>query len=183
MACAYLGLGGNLGDRAAALREALTKLEAAGIRITALSSVYETEPVGLRDQPCFLNMVCAIETDQTPFDLLVTLQNIESAMGRVRTVRWGPRIIDLDILLYDEITLNTPYLTIPHPRMIERAFVLRPLAEISPDLIHPGMGLTIETLVQHLSGPERIYRIGRLEEILRQTVAPPMRPTKEEDRR
>jgi len=163
MARAYLGLGSNLGDRMANLKEALARLETAGLHITDLSSVYETEPVGLRDQPWFLNIVCAVETDRSPLDLLATLQNIERAMKRVRTVRWGPRLIDLDILLYDEIILDTPHLTIPHPRMAERAFVLEPLAEISPDLIYPGTGLTIADLLQRLKTPERVYRIGRLE--------------------
>ena len=165
----YLGLGTNLGDRAEALQEALTRLDAAGICVSAVSSVYETEPVGVRDQPWFLNLVCVVETDQSPCDLLTSLRNIECAMGRSRTVRWGPRPIDLDILIYDDLIQDDPCLTIPHPRMTERAFVLQPLAEISPDLVFPGTELTIEDLLQQLSDPDEVRRIGRLEQILAQT--------------
>ena len=166
MAHVYLGLGTNLGDRAENLQEALTRLGAACIRVLTASSVYETEPVGVRDQPWFLNMVCAVETHQTPCGLLSSLRRIECTMGRSRTLRWGPRIIDLDILLYDEVIRADPCLTIPHARMTERAFVLRPLAEISPDLIFPGTELTIKELLQRLNDPEEARRIGRLEEIL-----------------
>ena len=166
MARVYVGLGTNLGNRTAGLQQALSKLEDAGARIEALSAVYETEPVGLRQQPWFLNMVCAVETDQTPCDLLATLQGIEYSMGRLRTVRWGPRPIDLDILLYDELVLDDLCLTIPHPRMTQRAFVLRPLAEIAPDLIFPGMELTIGEFLERLGDPEETRRVGRLDEIL-----------------
>ena len=139
----YLGLGANLGDRAGQIARALEALAARGMRVIAVSPLYETEPWGLVDQPRFLNAACAIETDLEPLPLLDALQEIEHDMGRVRTVRYGPRPIDLDILLYGDRRVDLPRLTIPHPGMIERATVLVPLADIAPDVIHPVTGCTI----------------------------------------
>jgi len=139
----YLGLGSNLGDRLAHLMTALESLDESGLAVSALSQLYESEPWGVIDQPCFLNAACAIETEHDPHALLALLKAIERAMGRVDGVRYGPRPIDLDILLYGEECIDTPSLTVPHPAMLERAFVLVPLADIASVVRHPGTGLTI----------------------------------------
>jgi 2-amino-4-hydroxy-6-hydroxymethyldihydropteridine diphosphokinase len=137
VATAYLGLGANLGDRWGTLRAALQRLRAEpGTRLLAASAFYETDPVGgPAGQPAYLNAAAAIETDKSPHDLLRFLQSIEHAFGRVRTVKDGPRTLDLDILLYDDLVIDTPDLTVPHPRMHERAFVLVPLADIAGHLV------------------------------------------------
>ncbi len=137
MATAYLGLGANLGDRWGTLRAALRRLRAEpGTRLLAASAFYETDPVGgPPGQPAYLNAAAAIETDKSPHDLLRFLQSIEHAFGRVRTVKDGPRTLDLDILLYDDLVIETPDLTVPHPRMHERAFVLVPLSDIAAPLV------------------------------------------------
>lgn len=130
-ATAYVGLGSNLGDRLQYLESAVTHLHARdGIRVTRCSSVYETAPVGLTEQPHFLNMAIELETSLSPESLLDVLLGVEHALGRVRTVRWGPRTIDLDLLLYDDVEMRTDRLELPHPRMAERAFVLVPLVEL-----------------------------------------------------
>jgi len=136
---AWLGLGTNLGDRRAILREALRALSRLG-RIEAVSSVYETEPVGLRDQPVFWNLALRLATPLEPFALLAEVQAIELAHGRIRPFPNAPRTLDIDLLLYDELVLDDPALHIPHERLPERAFVLRPLAELDPTLRHPATG-------------------------------------------
>lgn len=141
----YLSLGSNLGDRARNLHEAVTFL-APKVQTQIQSPIYETEPWGYSDQPSFLNQVIKGDTSLEPFELLAFLKEIEVSLGRHETFRFGPRIIDLDILFYDDLVLDTPTLTIPHPRIAERAFVLIPLAEISPDLLHPGLNKTIREL-------------------------------------
>ncbi len=143
MPTVYLGLGTNLGDRESNLREALRRL-AELVRIEAVSSVYESEPVGFRAQPDFWNLVVRVHTELGPRALLVAIQEIERAMGRRPSFRNAPRVIDIDILLYDDVQLDLPELTIPHPRMLERAFVLVPLAELAPDLELPGLGIVAE---------------------------------------
>ena len=131
----YLGLGSNLGERQKTLDRAVHLLETTeGIAVLALSSTRETEPVGMTEQPMFLNAVVKIACELTPEDLLTRCQQIEDQLGRVRTVRWGPRTIDIDILLIEGVTVETERLTVPHPRMYEREFVLVPLAEIAPEL-------------------------------------------------
>ena len=152
---AYLGLGSNLGDRRAALSAALDLLHTApGLTLTACSAVYETEPWGVADQPAFLNLAAGFATTLPPAALLTACQSVEAKIGRTPTYRWGPRTIDVDILLYggQAIILDTPDLQIPHPRLRERAFVLAPLAEIAASLKAPPDGATIESLLTQVSG-------------------------------
>lgn len=141
----YIGLGSNQGDKIKNLRDALCAMKSIGdINITRTSSLYLSEPWGKPNQPEFINQVAEIETELSPQDLLIHLQNIEIKMGRRRSEKWGPRLIDLDILLYGREEFNTPELTIPHPYMRERLFVLLPLQEINAELIFPGDGAKIE---------------------------------------
>ena len=141
----YLALGTNLGDRFANLQAAIATLPPA-IRVLNQSPVYETPPWGLTDQPAFLNMALKGQTHLVPLALLAHLKYLENELGRLPAVRWGPRRIDMDILFYDKLILDTPELTIPHPRLHERAFVLVPLANLEPDLVHPVLGATIKQL-------------------------------------
>jgi 2-amino-4-hydroxy-6-hydroxymethyldihydropteridine diphosphokinase len=147
MAVAYIGIGSNLGDRRANCLRAITALRGRGIRVARESSQYETEPWGVLDQPAFINMAVAAETDLSPLELLSALKEIEREFGRKPGVRWGPRLIDLDILLYDDLVFSDAALCIPHPRLCERRFALEPLAEIAGDIAHPVALKTIETLL------------------------------------
>jgi 2-amino-4-hydroxy-6-hydroxymethyldihydropteridine diphosphokinase len=151
MARAYLGLGANLGDREGTLRAAVAALEATeGVRVAAVSSLRETDPVGYRDQPRFLNGAVAVDTTLGPRELLDALLAVERSLGRTRDgPRFGPRTIDLDLLLYGEESVDEPGLTIPHPRLHERAFALEPLAELDPGLVVPGHG-PLDTLLRKL---------------------------------
>jgi len=148
MTWAYVGLGANVGNRRENLDHAVELLAAEpGVRVLAVSSVRETDPVGYEDQPRFLNAACAVETELGPRELLERLLAIERALGRERTgPRFGPRTIDLDLLLYGNETLDEPGLTVPHPRLAERLFVLEPLHELAPDLVLPD-GRAIRDLV------------------------------------
>ncbi len=141
----YLSLGSNLGDRPQNLHNAISFLPPK-VQSIRQSSIYETEPWGYADQPAFLNMVIEGETDLEPPDLLIFLKEIEVSMGRQETFRFGPRLIDLDILFFDKLILDSPTLTIPHPRIIERAFVLIPLAEVAPEMVHPVLKKTVQEL-------------------------------------
>ncbi len=149
MPTVYLALGSNLGDREKNLHDALVRLSGF-VHITRVSSIYETEPWGVRDQPWFLNLVCTGTTKLSPVGLLRRAKKIEIEMGRTEGIRFGPRPIDIDILLYDRRIELSPALTIPHPRLHERAFVLVPLAEIAPDLVHPRLRVTILELLHRL---------------------------------
>ena len=142
----YLALGTNLGDRPSNLRAALSALPPQ-VRLVVSSPVYETPPWGLLDQPAFLNQVVKAETDLSPAELLAFLKRLETQLGRRATVRYGPRVIDLDILFYDDLALDTPELTVPHPRLVGRAFVLVPLADLAPDLLHPIEQKTVQQLL------------------------------------
>jgi 2-amino-4-hydroxy-6-hydroxymethyldihydropteridine diphosphokinase len=144
---AYLGLGANLGDRGAALNGAAAAIaKIPGVRLLDVSPVYETEPIGAVEQPPFLNAVVAVETTLAPADLLPLLREIETALGRRERERWGPREIDIDILLYDGLVYSDEAVTVPHPEMERRRFVLVPLREIAPDLVHPVNGMRVEEM-------------------------------------
>jgi len=159
MPTVYLALGSNLGDREKNLRAALDQI-AQFAHITRVSSIYETEPWGVKEQPWFLNLVCETTTQLSPVDVLRRAKRIEAAMGRSDGIRFGPRPIDVDILLYDRVIRLDPALTIPHPRMHERRFVLAPLAEIAPTVVHPRLRATIRKLLADLESTEevRLYR-------------------------
>jgi 2-amino-4-hydroxy-6-hydroxymethyldihydropteridine diphosphokinase len=134
VALAYLGLGSNLGDRQQNLEQAVVVLDQTpGVHVRRVSSFRVTAPHGVQDQPDFLNGVAEVETELSPPELLAVVKRIEQDLGRVTTFRWGPRLIDIDILLYDRLRWNTPELTIPHPGILERAFVMEPLAELAPE--------------------------------------------------
>jgi len=147
MKTAYLGLGSNVGNREQHLETALANLAARDLRVTRVSSTYETEPVGFTDQRWFLNLVAEIETELFPMQLLARIGKVELASGRVRTIENGPRTLDIDILFYGRAVVRTAKLEIPHPRLAERRFVLTPLAELAPDLRHPVTHQTVRAML------------------------------------
>lgn len=155
---AYLSLGSNVGNRKGHLQEAIRRLSAFG-KIVGMSSFYETEPVEVTDQEWFLNCAVALETDMGSAELLTALLNIEQAMGRERVRKKGPRSIDIDIILFAAEVVDTPELTIPHPAMSTRRFVLQPLAEIAPDLQHPTLKKTITQILSDLPDGQEVRRI------------------------
>jgi len=143
----FVGLGSNAGERRATIGSALDRIAAlVGVRVVRVSKLRETAPVGGPPQRAFVNAVAELETSLEPAQLLAELQRVEGALGRVREVRWGPRTIDIDVLLFGELVLETPDLVVPHPRLSERAFVLEPLAEIASERVHPGCGRTLGDL-------------------------------------
>lgn len=162
MTTAYLSLGANLGDRLSQLAEAVRRLNAPHIRVTAVSSVYETAPWGKTDQPAFLNIAAAVETELAPDALLRHIMHVERELGRVRHERWGPRTIDIDILLYGSEQIHTEDLDVPHPRMAERAFVLVPLLEVAPHLPYRETlaGLANQAVTMHLPAKAFLQRVG-----------------------
>jgi GTP cyclohydrolase-4 len=155
----YLGLGANLGDRQSNLAQALQHIRARAV-IQQVSACYETKPVGYLDQPDFLNIVCEVTTELSPYEVLRFLKQIEKRMGREPSFRNAPRPIDMDILFYDDLVLASPELTIPHPRLSERAFFLVPLAEIAAELVHPTLHLTVNELLQQV-GREGVTKVAR----------------------
>lgn len=165
MVIAYLGLGSNLGDRKENLARAL-RLLSQQVVVERLSSIYETEPVGYKNQPLFLNVVCRISTRLHPVRLLQLAKEIEARLGRVTSFPNAPRIIDIDILLYGNKILNSEELTIPHPRLTERAFVLVPLAEIAPDLRHPTNRKSAKELLDELGQVTGVRKWAGTETIL-----------------
>jgi 2-amino-4-hydroxy-6-hydroxymethyldihydropteridine diphosphokinase len=144
MTLTYVGLGANLGDREATIRAAVAALPG----VVAVSSLRETDPMGRTNQPRFLNGVAALETALSARELLDVLLSVERELGRERLERWGPRTIDLDLLLYGDETIGEPGLTVPHPRLHERRFVLEPLAELDPELVVPGCGRVKDLLAE-----------------------------------
>jgi 2-amino-4-hydroxy-6-hydroxymethyldihydropteridine diphosphokinase len=154
---AYIALGSNIGDRLYYLREAVKMLDRhEQISVAAASSIYETEPVGYVNQDKFLNMVIQIYTTLSPFALLDVTQNIEQKLGRKRGIRWGPRTLDLDILLYNHENIETEQLIIPHPRMTERAFVMIPLLELNHDIHIPNIAQRLACLIDRLPDKEGV---------------------------
>jgi 2-amino-4-hydroxy-6-hydroxymethyldihydropteridine diphosphokinase len=153
----YLSLGSNVGDRADMLRQAIAALPGAGVEVVRMSSMYETEPMELREQSWFLNMAAECRTDLFPLQLLRRLKKIEGSLGRKRIVRNGPRTIDIDIILFGRAVVSMPALEIPHPRFRERRFVLEPLAELAPDLRDPVTKRTMADLLAGTAG-QRVRR-------------------------
>ena len=152
MARVFIGIGSNEGDRLAMISHAVQRLGSHhGIQVVRMAMIYETEPVGVPDQSDFLNTVMEVETTFSPHELLTIMKSLERHLGRLSSSpRWGPRPIDLDLLLYDDLVIQDPDLTIPHARMHQRRFVLEPLAQLAPEIVHPVLGHTIEALLEHL---------------------------------
>lgn len=155
-----IALGSNMGNRLEMLRRALAEIENAGFEITAKSRVWETRPWGNTDQPLFLNMCVIALSSLQPLEMLDNLKEAERRIGRKKGERWGPRLIDIDILLIENETFSGQELTVPHPRMHERRFVLAPLAEIAPDMPHPKLGKTVRELLSGLPEEKMDWIIG-----------------------
>jgi len=154
----YLSLGSNVGDRASQLLSAVGRLETTG-RVVAVSSFYETEPVEFTPQPWFLNCAVALESSQTPQQLMDSILLIEQEMGRRRLQKKGPRTIDIDILLFDDAVVDSPELTIPHPALHQRRFALKPLAEIAPDVLHPVLKKAVRELLEALPEGQAVRKL------------------------
>ena len=159
MYAAYIGFGSNIGDRLAHIQNAIHALSKTdGITLQKISSLYKTDPVGYEEQAQFLNGVAVIQTSLPPLSLLHTLKDIETAIGRKHRMRWGPREIDLDILIYGDLCVQTEELVVPHPEMHLRGFVLVPLAELAPDLVHPIFQVSIQTLLNRLEDSKSVLK-------------------------
>ena len=157
MARVFVALGSNLGDRPVNLAQALSAMEEFA-KVVRRSPVYETAPMYMTEQPRFLNMVVQIQTDHEPRQLLTLLKEAETRLGRESGARYGPRIIDLDIVLYDDQVVDQPNLKIPHPGLTERAYVLRPLCDIAPHIVHPVLGQTMQKLLSYLPEDADVQR-------------------------
>ena len=161
MAHAYIGFGSNIDDRLNYITQALQLLlEADNVSLIQISSLYETEPVGYEEQDWFLNGVIAVETGLLVHELLTLLKEIEGEVGREHRARWGPREVDLDLLIYDQDCINTPDLTVPHPEMHQRSFVLVPFTEIAPDILHPILQQDIRTLLSNLNDEKTVKLVA-----------------------
>ena len=161
MAHAYIGFGSNIDNRLNYITQALRLLlEADNVSLIQISSVYETEPVGYEEQDWFLNGVVSVETGLPVHELLVLLKTIEKEVGREHRARWGPREVDLDLLIYDQCCINTPDLIVPHPEMHQRSFVLVPFAEIAPDVHHPILQQNIQTLLSNLNDEKAVKLVA-----------------------
>ena len=157
---AYIGIGSNLGDKADQCEKAISEiLKVDRHKLLAKSSFFKTQPMGYISQDWFVNGVIKIETNLEPIDLLRTLKTIESNLGRLKTFRWGPRLIDLDILFFDEREIQTEELQVPHPLIHERQFVLIPLVEIDPGLIHPVLGKTVQELLENFKQDQGVEKL------------------------
>lgn len=154
---AYLSIGSNIGDRLGSLRKAIQLLDKSDqIKVELVSSIYETDPIGYVDQACFLNAVIKISTSLQPEELLQACLQIELDLGRKRGIRWGPRTLDLDILLYNQENIETESLLVPHPRMQERAFVMIPLMELDPDIKLPNVNTSLDDIVEQIPDKEGV---------------------------
>jgi 2-amino-4-hydroxy-6-hydroxymethyldihydropteridine diphosphokinase len=159
----YLGIGSNLGDPELNCKEAIDRISRIkGIKVLRTSSLYKTEPVGVIDQPWFINIVSEIRSYIAPGELLHALKDIETAMGRKEVVRWGPRVIDVDILLFNQNVINEENLVIPHPEFHKRRFALLPLNELAPYAIHPAFGVSIKGLLDRVEDQSAVVLIGKL---------------------
>ena len=159
MARVFVGIGSNLGDRVLNCKKALNGISAFA-KIVGVSSVYETEPVGNEGQPDFINCTAEIETALPPLELLERLHSVEDKLERLRGERWGPRTIDIDIIFYDDLIIDTDELTIPHLSAHTRRFVLEPICEIDPWLVHPGFGVHVYKLLNDLEDTKQVVKIG-----------------------
>ncbi len=163
MAQVFLGIGSNKGDKLKNIRNAISSLkETQGIELLAISSLYCTSPVGPQGQDWFINGAISLKTGLSPWDLLERLMSIEEGLGRIRDRPWGPRTMDLDILFYGDLVIDQTGLTIPHPHLHKRAFVLVPLMELAPDLLHPVFKKTISQLLEGLRSDERLVYLGSI---------------------
>lgn len=162
---AYLGLGTNMGNRAANLRAAVAALAGLGT-VARVSDIYESDAIGYADQPRYWNMAVLLSTRLKPAELLSAVKEIEVRLGRVPTFRMGPRLIDIDILLYGGVVLNTPLLQVPHPGILQRAFVLWPLVDLDPGLVHPVTGESVAASARTLGMDRTIRRLGPADEVL-----------------
>jgi 2-amino-4-hydroxy-6-hydroxymethyldihydropteridine diphosphokinase len=151
----FIALGSNLGDKHKNILDAVNYLIEEGVDIRKISSIIETAPYGLTEQPSFLNCVIEGYTELSPRKLLLLLLDIEKRLGRVRTIKWGPRTIDLDIIFYDDLVIDEPDLKVPHPDMKNRIFVLKPLVEIEPDFVHPIFKKSVKQLLEDLEGKSK----------------------------